>query len=134
MITDGCVSKGNCISLSIQNRDRYILEKLEKDLGLENKIKPGNPLAKYQNRKQLSDDQIGEILIIGESVAAGYLGEVKGSNLHFENSVGGNATVSDYSAGGYISIIGTEFHTDSSKYNQSISSIKIIVGAFSSAS
>lgn len=42
MITDGCVSKGNCISLSIQNRDRYILEKLEKDLGLENKIKPFN--------------------------------------------------------------------------------------------
>ena len=30
-----------------------------------------------ENRKQLSDDQIGEILIIGESVANGYLGEVK---------------------------------------------------------
>lgn len=30
-----------------------------------------------ENRKQLSDDQIGEILIVGESVANGYLGEVK---------------------------------------------------------
>lgn len=30
-----------------------------------------------ENRKQLSEGQIGEILIVGESVAAGYLGEVK---------------------------------------------------------
>lgn len=27
----------------------------EGEKGLENKIKPGNPLAKYQNRKELSD-------------------------------------------------------------------------------
>ena len=34
-----------------------------------------------ENRKQLSDDQIGEILIIGESVAAGYLGKVKDNSF-----------------------------------------------------
>lgn len=30
-----------------------------------------------KNRKKLADDQVGEILIIGESVASGYLGEIK---------------------------------------------------------
>lgn len=39
MITDGCISKGHTISMSLQMRDRYILEQLEKDLGIHNKIK-----------------------------------------------------------------------------------------------
>lgn len=34
-----------------------------------------------ENKKQLSDNQIGEILIIGESVANGYLGEAKESSF-----------------------------------------------------
>ena len=42
LITDGCVSKGNCISLTLKEDDKHILELLEKDLGLENKIKPFN--------------------------------------------------------------------------------------------
>lgn len=42
LITDGCVSKGNAISLTLHKKDRHILEVLEKDLGVENKIKDFN--------------------------------------------------------------------------------------------
>ena len=41
-ITDGCVSKGNAVSLTLHKRDKHILEVLEKDLGVENKIKVFN--------------------------------------------------------------------------------------------
>lgn len=42
LITDGCISKGNTISISLQMRDKYILEQFENDLGLDNKIKVFN--------------------------------------------------------------------------------------------
>lgn len=42
LITDGCISKGNTISLSLQKQDIYVLENIQKDLGLNNKIKEFN--------------------------------------------------------------------------------------------
>lgn len=39
LITDGCVSKKHSIGLSLQMKDKYILELFEKDIGLHNKIK-----------------------------------------------------------------------------------------------
>lgn len=42
LITDGCVSKGNNIALTLQARDKDILFLFEKDLGLENHVKVFN--------------------------------------------------------------------------------------------
>lgn len=42
LITDGCVTKKNAISLTLQKRDLSILQKFEKDLGLVGKIKVFN--------------------------------------------------------------------------------------------
>lgn len=42
LITDGCITKGNTISLTICKKDIKILGLLQSDLGLGNKIKPFN--------------------------------------------------------------------------------------------
>jgi len=56
--------------------------------GLENKIKPGNPLAKYQNKKQLSDIEQLEyenmkLRIENERLKKGYLVEGGGQLVVF---------------------------------------------------
>jgi len=56
--------------------------------GLENKIKPGNPLAKYQNKKQLSDIEQLEyenmkLRIENERLKKGYLVEGGGQIVVF---------------------------------------------------
>ena len=60
----------------------------EGEKGLENKIKPGNPLAKYQNRKQLSDIEQLEyenmkLRIENERLKKGYLVEGDGQIVVF---------------------------------------------------
>ena len=41
LLTDGCI-EGNSISISLQERDKYILDIFSKDIGVENKVKPFN--------------------------------------------------------------------------------------------
>ena len=60
----------------------------EGEKGLENKIKPGNPLAKYQNRKQLSNIEQLEyenmkLRIENERLKKGYLVEGDGQIVVF---------------------------------------------------
>ena len=42
LLTDGCISKSNTISITLSNRDRYILELLQEDIGIKDRIKPFN--------------------------------------------------------------------------------------------
>lgn len=41
LLTDGCIDK-NSVSISLQARDRYILDQFAKDIGVENKVKVFN--------------------------------------------------------------------------------------------
>ena len=59
--------------------------------GLENKIKPGNPLAKYQNKKQLTDLEKLEyenmkLKIENERLKKGYMVEGDGQIVIFNGS------------------------------------------------
>ena len=59
--------------------------------GLENKIKPGNPLAKYQNKKQLTDLEKLEyenmkLKIENEQLKKGYMVEGDGQIVIFNGS------------------------------------------------
>ena len=59
--------------------------------GLENKIKPGNPLAKYQNKKQLTDLEKLEyenmkLRIENERLKKGYMVEGDGQIVIFNGS------------------------------------------------
>ncbi len=59
--------------------------------GLENKIKPGNPLAKYQNKKQLTDLEKLEyenmkLKIENERLKKGYMVEGNGQIVIFNGS------------------------------------------------
>lgn len=57
LITDGCISRGG-ISLVLQKRDLHILELMQKDLGLENHIKPfGENYVRFQvwSKKMVND-------------------------------------------------------------------------------
>ena len=64
--------------------------------GLENKIKPGNPLAKYQSKKQLTDLEKLEyenmkLKIENERLKKGYMVEGDGQVVIFNGSKNKNS-------------------------------------------
>ena len=59
--------------------------------GLENKIKPGNPLAKYQSRKEISDiEQLQyenmKLRVENERLKKGYIVEGDGQSVIYDTS------------------------------------------------